>query len=148
MILSNIRTSLLIVLVTCIIVSSSNILATAYAGKGAILALSQDALPPVHRGPPGPPGLTKNLVTEIITVSKKAFFDPDSGKIPFTDITASCPEGKIISGGGYEIRPVADIDIRVYYNGPNSPSSWLVKVANLSGPEETVKVFAICVGLE
>jgi len=147
-ILFNIRNSLVIVLVICILLSSSKILSTVYACKGAIIALSRDALQPGPRGPPGPPGLTKNLVSEIITVSKKTFFDPDSGKTPFTDITASCPEGKIITGGGYEIRPVADIDIRVYYNGPNSPSSWLVKVANLSGPEETVKVFAICVGLE
>lgn len=138
----------MIVLVICILVSSSNILATVYAGKGAIIALSRDTLLPASRGPPGPPGLTKNLVTEIIMVSKKAFFDPGSGKTPFTDITASCPEGKIITGGGYEIRPVAEIDIRVYYNGPNSPSSWMVKVANLSGPEETVKVFAICAALE
>lgn len=127
------------------LVSGSNIVATVYAGKGAIIALSRDALPP---SPHGPPSLTKNLVSEIITVSKKTFFDPDSGRTSFTDITASCPEGKIITGGGYEIRPVTDIDIRVYYNGPNSPSSWLVKVANLSGPEETVKVFAICAGLE
>lgn len=145
MILFNIRTSLVIVLVICIIVLGSNFIATVYAGKGAIIALSQDALPP---SPHGPPGLTKNLVSEIITVSKKTFFDPDSGRPSFTDITAYCPEGKIITGGGYEIRPVTDIDIRVYYNGPNSPSSWLVKVANLSGPEETVKVFAICAGLE
>ena len=116
--------------------------------KERSLHLAETLFMPGPRGPPGPPGLTKNLVSEIITASKKTSFDPDSGKTPFTDITASCPEGKIITGGGYEIRPVTDIDIRVYYNGPNSPSSWLVKVANLSGPEETVKVFAICAGLE
>jgi hypothetical protein len=67
-----------------------------------------------------------------------------------SEITATCPEGKNVTSGGFDrtgtegAPPILD----VYYNGPASESSWVVKVFNGDPISHTVNVFAIFTGLE
>jgi hypothetical protein len=113
-ILFNIRTSLLIVLVVSVIVSSSSTVATADAdhAHGRFLFLSQ-TLPEdsqsiikrigelqkqidelrrqIETLPPGP---SKTLVSQIITVKTLDVSEQ------FREGTAHCPEGKVVTGGG------------------------------------------------
>ena len=170
MILFNIRTTLLIVLVVTVVVSSSTTVATADAGThGRFLFLSQtlpdnsqsiikrigelqkqidelrrqiQTLPTDPPGPPGAPDSTKNLVSEVVTTS----INTEHNAV--TQITATCPNGKILSGGGFAIRETDPIEVD--YSGPGPGSSWLVKVfvSGSGEPPLPAKAFAVCASLE
>jgi hypothetical protein len=161
-ILFNIRTSLLIILVVSVIVSSSSTLATADAGThGRFLFLSQ-TLPDnsqsiikrigelqkqidelrrqIETLPPGP---SKTLVSQIITVTADTL--DVSGQI--REGTAHCPEGKVITGGGFK-SPLNSIAPLWLFNGPGPGQSWTVKAFHDAGDPIVFSVFAVCASLE
>ena len=162
MILFNIRTSLLIVLVVSVIVSSLTTVATADAGThGRFLFLSQ-TLPDnsqsiikrigelqkqidelrrqIETLPPGP---SKTLVSQIITVTA----DTRDVSEQFREGTAHCPEGKVVTGGGFKT-PINSIAPLWLINGPGPGQSWTVKSFENSNDPIVFSVFAVCGSLE
>ena len=147
MILFNIRTSLLIVMVVCVIVSSSTTVAIANAGThGRFLFLSQvgelqkqidELRRQLETLPPGP---SKTLVSQIITVTADTL--DVSGQI--REGTAHCPEGKVITGGGFKA-PINSNAPLWLFNGPGAGQSWTVKAFD---PDIGFSVFAVCAHLE
>jgi hypothetical protein len=99
-----------------------------------------ETLPSGPPGPPGPPGPTKTLVSQIVTTTNTADAQDNT-------FTASCPEGKILTGGGFEFPPLFGV-LTLHYSGPGPGSSWMVKVQRISDDTFEIKVFAVCVGLE
>ena len=163
MILFNIRTSLLIVLVVSVIVSSSSTVATADAdhAHGRFLFLSQ-TLPDdsqsiikrigelqkqidelrrqIETLPPGP---SKTLVSQIITVTADTLDVSEQ----FREGTAHCPEGKVVTGGGFKA-PINSNPPLWLFNGPGPGQSWTVKAFHGASEPIVFSVFAVCASLE
>ena len=150
MILFNIRTSLLIVMVVSVIVSSSTTVATADAGThGRFLFLSQvgelqkqidELRRQIETLPPGP---SKTLVSQIITVTA----DTLDASEQFREGTAHCPEGKVVTGGGFKA-PINSNALLWLFNGPGPGQSWTVKAFHGVSEPIIFSVFAVCASLE
>jgi hypothetical protein len=162
-ILFNIRTSLLIVLVVSVIVSNSITVATADAdhAHGRFLFLSQ-TLPDNSQSiikrigelqkqidelrmqiatlPPGP---SKTLVSEIITVTANTL---DISK-QFREGTAHCPGGSAITGGGFKAPMNSNAPLWLF-NGPGPGQSWTVKSFESESEPIAFSVFAVCAHLK
>jgi len=96
--------------------------------------------PPGPPEPPGPPGSLKDLVSEVITVTADTH-DPNP---EWTEGTTHCPEGTVITGGGYGA-PLNTAQVYIY-NGPGPGQSWSVKA--FDQPMNGFSVFAVCAHLE
>lgn len=91
------------------------------------------------QGSPGPQGAPGISGYEIVTGPDVNV--PDRGSAQFT---ASCPAGKQVVGGGYEVTSSTDVELN--RSGPsNAGRSWFVRVTNNSGAAKTVNAQAICV---
>ena len=154
--------SLLIVLAVSMIVSSSITVAKADAGThGNFLFLSQ-TLPDNSQSiikrigelqkqidelrrqiETLPPGQSKTLVSQIITVTADNL--NVSGQI--REGTAHCPEGKVITGGGFKAPINCNAPLWLF-NGPGPGQSWTVKAFHGAGEPIVFSVFAVCASLE
>ena len=134
-------------MVVSVIVSSSTTVAIANAGThGRFLFLSQvgelqkqidELRRQLETLPPGP---SKTLVSQIITVTADTL--DVSGQI--REGTAHCPEGKVITGGGFKA-PINSNAPLWLFNGPGAGQSWTVKAFD---PDIGFSVFAVCAHLE
>ncbi len=87
-------------------------------------------------------GEAKDLVSEVVTVPA----DTHDVSNQIHEGTAHCPEGKVITGGGFKF-PTNSIAPLLLYDGPGTGQSWTVRV--FQGFEVPVfSVFAVCAGLE
>jgi hypothetical protein len=100
-------------------------------------------------GPQGDPGQAGASGWEKVTNIKNFSFGDD----PFIDLTATCPAGKKVTGGGYDFIYGADDQSdegpEVHTNGPVGENAWRV-VAGFHSPlsgflNSRVEVYALCV---
>lgn len=89
-------------------------------------------------------GSAKTLVSQVVTASKVAVPNADAETV----VTAFCPTGKTLTGGGFDFAITSAI--LLHFSGPGPGSSWTVKVLNSDPPEseQIIKAFAICADLE
>lgn len=75
----------------------------------------------------------------------------------FTDVYASCPAGKVIVSGGFDVRQEGVPEVEVLYNGPDPelnpkgtatvPTGWHVRAENPlpNGSSWSATAYALCV---
>jgi hypothetical protein len=89
------------------------------------------------QGVPGNDGVIANsqvVLSNIISITSKEYFE---------NLTATCPSGTIIVGGGY-ITSSKTNDLYITKTAPNiENNSWEVSVYNNGDSEETIQVYAI-----
>jgi hypothetical protein len=73
-------------------------------------------------------------------VSNAAKIGPAGGTV-----TAPCPAGQKVLGGGYSMVPAPAAGLTIYGDGPGGAgTSWQVDVVNHTTATETVTAYAIC----
>ena len=62
-------------------------------------------------------------------------------------VTATCPAGTTVMGGGFDVYGTYPWDLSVYSSKPNGANGWKVTVENNGGPGSTafIKATAMCI---
>lgn len=99
-------------------------------------------------GPPGPPGPAGGLAGREVVTNE---YTAATSDYEFSyAVSANCPPGKIVIGGGYEVEQEGVNELRASYPGTHTPGidGWTVEL----GPDEDVDVdlivYAICVNAQ
>jgi hypothetical protein len=94
--------------------------------------------PPGPEGPEGPPGPSGGLSGYQVVVTS-AGIEPGGASF----LEAACPEGKIVTGGGFDV----SLELRAGVSAPTPPlnDGWTVLAVNPTGTEMTAFAYAICV---
>lgn len=130
-----------------IAIGSENQGAMGATGPSGVQGISGDSGPIGPTGAEGPMGATgftgeagQNGVSghEIVTISDASTTDP---KI----LTATCPDGKVVTGGGYSSSTQS---IQIQQNNPSAINAWTVDVnKTTTSGIWTVTVYAVCVAV-
>lgn len=91
-------------------------------------------------GPQGIPGVSKPISVQTISAVSP------NDTIPEKQITATCPAGSVLIGGGYHFAPLSPFIVPVA-DEPNSANGWQVSAAESNGAVVgfwQMTVFALC----
>jgi hypothetical protein len=102
---------------------------------------------------PAPPPAPYTLGAEIIS---QTVFVPVSVEHPSGDVTVTCPEGKVVTGGGFQTKwPTENssdgaLETPIRQSYPSAPNAWTVRTtADWQGssehPPNEVTAYAVCV---
>lgn len=62
------------------------------------------------------------------------------------NVTATCPSGKVVTGGGWsQADDVNGADLTLYNSYPDSTTSWTVRLYNTGGSAKNATAYAVCV---
>lgn len=98
--------------------------------------------PPGPPGPPGPQGEPGGLSGHEVVVKSSITVPPGEEE----SAIVSCPEGKVVTGGGPVFSRWSVLKVKLFESGPTSPGSWQVRVANESTTSDArFDLRAVCV---
>jgi len=115
---------------------------------GQVPVLNSRGKLPASLGAVGPAGATGATgATGAAGAPGLSGYQQVSVSVPFTengvDTTISCPGGKSVLGGGYNLNRAND-NLTVFDSRPASATDWRIRIRNTTQGTGTVALFAIC----
>lgn len=94
------------------------------------------------QGPAGPQGEPGGLSGHEVVAKTSITVAPGQEE----DATVTCPEGKVVTGGGPVFSRWPVLKVKLFESGPSTASSWRVRVANESTEfDASFDLRAVCV---